>query len=86
MLVGAIATAPLLALGPRKIAEYLPDSWDNVLQFGYYPVLFFGLIVAVNILYRVSLPKPLPSHRLLFGLGAGDGGVPDRHARACGSI
>ncbi len=67
MLVGAIATAPFLALGPRKIAEYIPDSWDNVLQFGYYPVLFVGLVVAMNILYRVSLPKPLPSHRLVFG-------------------
>jgi membrane protein len=67
MLVGAIATAPLLALGPRKIAEYLPDSWDNVLAYGYYPVLFLALIVAMNVLYRVSLPKPLPSHRLLFG-------------------
>src|SRR5215218_6139683 len=29
MLVGAILMAPLVALGPRKIAEYLPDSWDN---------------------------------------------------------
>jgi membrane protein len=67
MLVFVIATAPLVAVGPRKIAEFLPDSWDNVLQFGYYPVLFFGLAVAVNILYRVSLPKPLPSHRLILG-------------------
>ncbi|PRC42426.1 ribonuclease BN, partial [Mycobacterium sp. ITM-2017-0098] len=25
------------------------------------------LVVAVNILYRVSLPRPLPSHRLLYG-------------------
>jgi len=72
MLVGAIVTAPFLALGPRKVAEFIPDSWDRVLQFGYYPVLFLGLVVAVNLLYRVSLPKPLPSHRLLFGsvLGA----------------
>jgi membrane protein len=30
-------------------------------------VLFLALIVAMNVLYRVSLPKPLPSHRLLFG-------------------
>jgi membrane protein len=67
MLVGAIVTAPLLALGPRKVAEYLPDSWDNVLAYGYYPVLFVSLIVAMNVLYRVSLPKPLPSHRLLIG-------------------
>jgi membrane protein len=67
MLVFAIVTAPLIALGPLKVAEYLPDSWDSVLRFGYYPTLFLGLVVAVNILYRVSLPKPLPSHRLLLG-------------------
>ena len=72
MLVGAIVTAPFIALGPRKIAEFIPDSWDNVLQYGYYPVLFLGLVVAVTILYRVSLPEPLPSHRLVLGsvLGA----------------
>jgi membrane protein len=67
MLVGAIASAPFIALGPRKIAEHLPDSWDNALAYGYYPVLFFGLFAVVTLLYRVSLPKPLPSHRLLFG-------------------
>jgi membrane protein len=67
MLVFAIISAPFVALGPRKIAEWLPDSWDNVLAFGYYPVLFLVLVVAMNILYRVSLPKPLPSHRLLLG-------------------
>ena len=67
MLVGAIVTAPFLALGPRKVSEYIPDSWDNVLAYGYYPVLFLGLVVAMNVLYRVSLPKPLPSHRLVFG-------------------
>ena len=67
MLVGAIVTAPFIALGPRKIAEFIPDSWDNVLQYGYYPVLFLGLVVVVTILYRVSLPEPLPSHRLVLG-------------------
>ncbi|MBX7432792.1 YihY/virulence factor BrkB family protein [Mycobacterium sp. Y57] len=67
MLIGAIVTAPFIALGPRKIAEFIPDSWDNVLRFGYYPVLILTLVVAVNVLYRVSLPKPLPSHRLILG-------------------
>lgn len=67
MLIGAIVTAPFLALGPRKVAEFIPDSWDHILRFGYYPVLFLALVVAVNVLYRVSLPRPLPSHRLLYG-------------------
>ncbi|WP_245909071.1 YihY/virulence factor BrkB family protein [Mycobacterium neglectum] len=67
MLVSAIAAAPFVALGPRKIAEQLPQSWDNALAFGYYPLLFVTLVVGVNILYRVSLPEPLPTHRLVLG-------------------
>ena len=62
-----IATAPLMALGPRKVAELIPDSWDNVLRFGYYPALVVGLVVAVMFLYRVALPQPLPTHRLIVG-------------------
>src|SRR6478752_10380210 len=58
MLVFVIASAPLVALGPRKISSYLPDSWDNLLHYGYYPALILALAVAVNILYRVSLPDP----------------------------
>lgn len=67
MLVFVTVAAPLLALGPRKIGEYVPVSWQNVLRFGYYPMLVLGLVVAVTILYRVSLPKPLPTHRLVGG-------------------
>jgi membrane protein len=67
MLLGVIVSAPFVALGPMKIAEYIPDSWDHVLRYGYYPVLFIGLALAVGVLYRVSLPKPLPSHRLVSG-------------------
>jgi len=66
-LVSIIATAPFIALGPRKIAEYIPDSWDNVLQYGYYPVLAISLIFVVTLLYRLSLPEPLPTHRLVLG-------------------
>ncbi len=67
MLIGVIATAPLLALGPRKIAGYIPESWDNVLRFGYYPMLVLALVAAVTALYRVALPQPLPTHRLVWG-------------------
>jgi membrane protein len=67
MLVMAVATAPLVVLGPLKIGEHIPDSWDNILRYGYYPALFLGLVVALTFLYRVSLPKPLPTHRLVFG-------------------
>jgi membrane protein len=67
MLVIAIVVMPVLALGPEKIAQWIPDSWNSVLQYGYYPLLGFGLSLIVTVLYRVSLPKPLPTHRLLPG-------------------
>jgi membrane protein len=67
MLFLAIATAPFVALGPLKIGEHIPQSWDHILQYGYYPLLVLALIVSVTFLYRVSLPKPLPSHRLVLG-------------------
>jgi membrane protein len=40
MLVFAIVTAPFIAVRPRKITEFLPDSRDNVLRFGDYPCCF----------------------------------------------
>src|ERR1700739_78742 len=67
MLVVAIVALPAIALGPEKIARYIPASWDNVLQYGYYPVLGLGLVLIVTVLYRVSLPKPLPTYRLVLG-------------------
>lgn len=72
MLVGIIVSAPFLALGPLKVAEYIPQSWDNVLRYGYFPVLLLALVIIFTILYRVALPRPLPSHRLVYGsvLGA----------------
>jgi membrane protein len=67
MLVVAVLVLPLIALGPEKAAHWIPDSWDGVLQYGYYPVLGIGLLLAVTVLYRISLPKPLPTHRLVLG-------------------
>ncbi|HET9877466.1 MAG TPA: YihY/virulence factor BrkB family protein [Mycobacterium sp.] len=66
-LVFVIAAAPFVSLGPRKIADLIPDSLGRVLHFGYYPALILALLLAVTILYRVALPKPLPSHRLVIG-------------------
>jgi len=66
-LVLIIAAAPFFALGPRKIAEYIPASWDSFLHYGYYPALIISLLILVTTLYRLSLPEPLPTHRLLIG-------------------
>jgi membrane protein len=81
VLVFVIVTAPLVALGPRKIAEFIPDGWRELLGFGSYPVLVLVLMIAVTLLYRVALPKPLPSRRLIWGLDARDGGLRNRHHR-----
>ncbi len=67
MLVVVVATAPVAVIGPRKVGEHIPESWANVLQYGYYPALILGLMVGIMILYRVALPVPLPSHRLILG-------------------
>ncbi len=66
-LLCVIAASPLLALGPRTVGAHIPASWDNILRFGYYPMLAVGLVAVVTILYRVSLPAPLPTHRLVWG-------------------
>jgi membrane protein len=67
MLVFVVATAPVIVVGPRKVSEHIPYSLANMLRYGYYPVLILGLLIGVAILYRVSLPVPLPTHRLIFG-------------------
>jgi membrane protein len=67
MLMVAVVVLPLVALGPQKISEWIPDSWQSVLQYGYWPMLSVALVLIVTALYRVSLPNPLPSHRLVLG-------------------
>lgn len=66
-LVLVIVSAPFIALGPRKVAEYIPAGWDSFLRYGYYPVLIVSLLVLITVLYRLSLPEPLPTHRLFVG-------------------
>lgn len=67
MLLVMVATAPLVVVGPRKVAEHIPVGLENVLRYGYYPALLLGLMLGVMVLYRVALPEPLPSHRLILG-------------------
>jgi membrane protein len=67
MLVFVVATAPVMVVGPRKVSEHIPYSLANILRYGYYPTLVLGLMFGVIVLYRVALPVPLPTHRLVFG-------------------
>jgi membrane protein len=67
MLMFVVVTLPVAVVGPRKVSENIPPNLANLLHYGYYPALIFGLMMGVVILYRVALPKPLPTHRLLLG-------------------
>jgi membrane protein len=67
MLIFVVATAPVAVVGPRKVSEHIPYSLSNVLHYGYYPALILGLMAGVTVLYRVALPVPLPTHRLVPG-------------------
>ncbi len=67
LLMFVVVTAPLAVVGPRKVGEHIPNSWANALHYGYIPTLVFALMIGVMLLYRVALPVPLPSHRLIYG-------------------
>ncbi|QLL09366.1 YihY/virulence factor BrkB family protein [Mycobacterium vicinigordonae] len=67
MLVFVVATAPVAVVGPRKVSEHIPLGLQNLLHYGYYPALILGLMAGMTVLYRVSLPVPLPTHRLIPG-------------------
>ncbi|KZS81126.1 ribonuclease BN [Mycobacterium kansasii] len=67
MLVFLVAAAPVAVVGPRKVSEHISAGFANFLHYGYYPGLIAGLTVGVIILYRVALPVPLPTHRLVIG-------------------
>jgi membrane protein len=67
MLVFVVISAPVAVVGPRKVSEHIPPGLQNLLHYGYYPALILGLMAGVTVLYRVALPIPLPTHRLIPG-------------------
>lgn len=70
LVTGTIAL-PLLALGPGRLFELLPDSWEPatvaILRVVYYPGLAVVLVLALTTLYKVALPVKLPWYRGLPG-------------------
>jgi len=60
------------------VAEHIPVSLSNVLRYGYYPALIFGLMFGVMILYRVSCRYPAVASTDLRR-DPGDSGVRHRH-------
>ena len=62
---------PLLALGPGRLFELLPDGWEPatvaVIQTVYYPGLAVVLVLALTTLYKVALPVKPPWYRGLPG-------------------
>jgi membrane protein len=67
MLMFVVVALPVAVVGPRKVSEHIPLGLQNLLHYGYYPALILGLMAGVTVLYRVALPLPLPSHRLIPG-------------------
>jgi membrane protein len=67
MLAFVAATAPLLVVGPRKVGEHIPEWLANAFHYAYYPTVVLGIMVGIVVLYRVALPEPLPTHRLVYG-------------------
>ncbi len=53
--------------GRPRSPNILPDSWDNVLAFGYYPLLFLTLVARGEHPLPGGAAQPLPSHRLALG-------------------
>lgn len=70
-LIGGIISLPLLALGPDRLPKLLPASWQDpavtLIGWLYYPVLGFGLVLALTTLYKLALPAKPPWHRGLPG-------------------
>ncbi|MEU5692771.1 YihY/virulence factor BrkB family protein [Actinosynnema sp. NPDC020468] len=70
-LVVLIVGLPVLALGPDLLTELFPTSWQDVigswLSALYYPGIGVLLVLALATLYKVSLPRKLPWHRLVPG-------------------
>lgn len=70
-LVISVITLPLLALGPDLVPRVLPESWrpvaTGIIDAFYYPGIGLLIVVALTTLYKVSLPRSLPWHRLVPG-------------------
>lgn len=70
-LVAAVLILPVIALGPTRIGQALPDAWREpglrLVDTFYYPIVGLLLIVGLTTLYKLALHKSLPWHRLFGG-------------------
>lgn len=70
-LIGGIISLPLLALGPDRLPQLLPESWrpvaNSLVTELYYPVIGIILMLALTTLYKVALPAKPPWWRGLPG-------------------
>lgn len=58
-----VIVLPLLVIGPSKLREITPDSWqgatDGAIRYGFWPVLGGLLLLAVAALYHYATPVKL---------------------------
>ncbi|MBB4967604.1 membrane protein [Saccharothrix violaceirubra] len=68
-LVLLVVGLPVLALGPDWLGALFPAAWqvERWLSALYYPGIAVLLVVALATLYKLSLPRKLPWHRLVPG-------------------
>ncbi|MHA6794584.1 YihY/virulence factor BrkB family protein [Pseudonocardia bannensis] len=70
-LVGLIVALPVLALGPDRLPDLLPQAWRppavTLIGYLYFPVVGLLLVLALTTLYWVALPAKPPWYRGLPG-------------------
>lgn len=66
-LLAGIVLLPLLAIGPDYLPKVFPESWQrqvaDIVNLAYYPVLAFGLIFMLTVLYKVAPKHKHPWYR-----------------------
>lgn len=70
-LLFGVIVLPMLVLGPGLLVRTAPKTWrhtvNNLLDFGYYPVVAVLILLGLTTLYHLAPPRRLPWRRGLPG-------------------
>ena len=66
-LAAGIIMLPLLAIGPEYLPRLFPEQWRDqvatIVNYAYFPVIAFGLILMLSVLYKVAPKHKHPWYR-----------------------